>query len=263
MKKYFLLLLPALLALHTQAQNVKGPFIGVTTQYQNTYIINDEQYENVNYKHTFTTKWAPFGITAGYKFNENHSLQVEFIRSKQGEVLDLIDQDGEKAGEKHIDLVYYNIPVLFKYTTAGKVRFTFQVGPQISLLQKGSEENRFSRTATYKREASTFTIPQGTYLLASTEETARGNDQAIGRFNEYDLGLLAGMGLEVNLTPVAYLSANLRYHYNFVNIRKEEQINSPVDPDTFTLRQNMVVGVQVGVHFLFNTGDDRSPARHQ
>jgi opacity protein-like surface antigen len=259
MKKIFLFLLSAFTALLAQAQNVKGPYIGVTTQHQNTYIINDEQYEDVNYKHTFTTKWAPFGVTLGYKFNENHNVQAELIRSKQGEVLDLIDQNGNKAGEKHIDLVYWNIPLLFKYTTPGRLRFTLQLGPQLSILQNGTEENRFSRTATYKRGANTFTIPEGNYLLASTETTTT----ATGQFNEYDFGLLVGTGLEFNFTKYAFLTANLRYHYNFVNIRKEEHIESTRDPDTFTLRQNMVVGVQAGLHFLFNTGNDRSPARSQ
>ncbi|MGV3540463.1 MAG: porin family protein [Rufibacter sp.] len=263
MKKY-LFLLTLLCPLLAQSQNIKGPYLGVTTQFQNTYIINDEQYEDVNYQHTFTTKWAPFGVTVGYKFNENHSLQAELIRSMQGEKFDLVDKNGTKTGEKEIDLVYWNIPLLFKYTTTGKLRFNFQAGPQLSLLQKGTEINRLDKVGTYTRKGNELTIGAvGTHLLASTEEADRQNNSAVGEFNEYDAGVLLGAGVEFDLTPHLYLTTNLRYHYNFVNIRKEEQISSPYDPDTYTLRQNMVVGVQVGLNFLFNTGDGSSPARHQ
>ncbi|GAA4306955.1 hypothetical protein GCM10023183_22510 [Nibribacter koreensis] len=264
MKKY--LLLPFLLfPLLSQAQSTKGPYIGVTTQFQNTWIINDEQYEDVNYEHKFTTKWAPFGITAGYKFNENHNLQVELIRSKQGENFDIVDVNGDKTGEKEIDLVYWNVPLLFKYTTTGRMRFNFHFGPQISFLQKGTETNRISRSATYSQKGVEFTGPApGTYLLASVDEEDRQKDSKVGSFNKYDLGAAVGTGLEFDVNSNTYLSANLRGHYNFVNIRKEENINDKTrDPDWYNLRQNFVIGIQVGVHFLFNTGDGTSPARHE
>lgn len=265
MKKYFLLLV-LLFPLFAQSQNIKGPYLGVTTQFQNTWVINDEQYEDVNYRHKFTTKWAPFGITAGYKFNENHNAQVELIRSKQGENFDLVDKDGNKTGEKEIDLVYWNIPVLFNYTTTGTLRFSFQLGPQLSILQKGYETNRIDRAGIYHRKGIEYPMPAsaiGTHLLASTEEADRQRDARVGQFNKYDAGILLGVGLEYSLTDHMYVSGNLRYSYNFINIRKEEHIESPYDPDIYTLRQNMVVGIQVGVHFLFNTGDGRTPARHQ
>ncbi|MFC6996898.1 porin family protein [Rufibacter roseus] len=265
MKKYFLPLL-LLLPLAMQAQSIKGPYIGVTTQYQNTWIINDEQYEDVNYRHKFTTKWAPFGVVAGYKFNENHNFQVELIRSKQGENFDFVDDNGDKTGEKEIDLVYWNIPVLFKYTTTGRLRFNFHVGPQLSILQKGREENRFSRDATYDRNGSPIPINAGTYVLATTDEAERNRNNSgtpIGGFNKYDLGIALGTGVEYSLNSATYLTANIRYHYNFVNIRDSESQRSPVDPDYYVLRQNMVVGLQLGIHFLFNTGDGETPARHK
>lgn len=262
MKKYILPLL-FLLPFLPQAQNIKGPYIGVTTQYQNTWIINDEQYEDVSYRHNFTTKWAPFGVTAGYKFNENHNFQVELIRSKQGESWDFVNKDGDVTGEKTVDLVYWNIPVLFKYTTTGTLRFNFHVGPQLSILQKGREENTFSRTATYRRDGTDMTIDAGTYLLASSEDADRNGNPNVGKFNKYDLGVALGAGVEYSINTATYLSANIRYHYNFVNIRESETQRSPVDPDYYVLRQNMVVGLQLGVHFLFNTGDGKTPAEHQ
>ncbi|MFB9861716.1 porin family protein [Rufibacter immobilis] len=263
MKKYLLLLFLCASFL-AQAQNIKGPYLGFTTQFQNTWIINDEQYEGVNYKHRFTTKWAPYGFVAGYKFNENHNVQAEIYRSHQGEKFDLIDRDGNKTGEKEIDLVYWNIPLLFKYTTTGTLRFNFQVGPQLGILQKGTEENRFSRTATYQLKEKSFPIQAGTYLLASTEDRDRSGNANVGKFNEYDAGILLGAGVEYSLTDNLSLTANLRYLYNFVNIRKEEHIvDNARDPDEYTLRQNMVGGLQIGINYLFNTGDGSSSARHQ
>ncbi|RNI28665.1 outer membrane beta-barrel protein [Rufibacter latericius] len=262
MKKYFLLLSLSLSFL-AQAQNIKGPYVGVTTQFQNTWIINDEQYEDVNYKHRFTTKWAPFGFVAGYKFNENHNVQAEIYRSHQGEKFDLMDQSGNKAGEKEIDLVYWNIPLLFKYTTEGTLRFNFQVGPQLGILQKGTERNTFSRTASYQVKANTFSVERGNYLLASTEDSDR-NNSGVGEFNQYDLGVLLGLGAEYSLKDNLILTANLRYGYNFVNIRKEEHIEDyRRDTDYYVLRQNMVAGIQLGINYLFNTGDGTSSARHE
>ncbi|WP_205500426.1 porin family protein [Rufibacter psychrotolerans] len=263
MRKYFLLLFLSFPFL-TQAQNIKGPYLGVTTQFQNTWIINDEQYEDVNYKHRFTTKWAPFGAVLGYKFNENHNVQVELYHSNQGEKFDLVDQDGNKAGEKTIDLEYWNIPLLFKYTTTGTLRFNFQVGPQLGILRKGLEENRFSRAATYQVKDRSFTIGPGYHLMASTEESDRARDTRVGMFNEYDAGILLGAGLEYSLGSNVILTANLRYNYNFVNIRQEEHLEDYTrDPDYYTLRQNMVAGIQLGLNYLFNTGDGRTKARHQ
>ncbi|GGK76052.1 outer membrane beta-barrel protein [Rufibacter glacialis] len=263
MKQYFLLLFLVLPFL-AHAQNTKGPYIGVTTQFQNTWVINDEQYEDVNYKHRFTTKWAPYGFVAGYKFNENHNVQAEFYRSHQGERFDLIDNSGNKAGEKEIDLVYYNVPLLFKYTSTGTVRFNFQVGPQLGILQKGTERNTFTRTASYQIKDRSFSVPQGNYLLASTEEGDRSGNSRVGEFNKYDLGILLGLGAEYSITSNVILTANLRYSYNFVNIRKEEHIEDLTrDSDYYVLRQNMVAGVQIGLNYLFNTGDGSSSARHQ
>ncbi|WP_210490110.1 outer membrane beta-barrel protein [Rufibacter aurantiacus] len=262
MKKYFLLLF-LFLPLLSQAQNIKGPYLGLTTQFQNTWIINDEQYEDVNYKHRFTTKWAPIGAVVGYKFNENHNLQAEIYRSHQGEKFDLVDNAGNKAGEKNIDLVYWNIPLLFKYTTAGTVRFNFQVGPQLGILQKGTERNTFSRTASYTIKDRSFSVPQGNYLLASTERS-EGSNSNVGEFNKYDLGILLGLGAEYSLSTNLILTANLRYGYNFVNIRKEEHIEDlSRDTDYYVLRQNMVGGLQIGINYLFNTGDGISSARHE
>ncbi|ALI98713.1 outer membrane beta-barrel protein [Rufibacter tibetensis] len=262
MKKYFLLLFLVFPFL-AQSQNIKGPYLGVTTQFQNTWIINDEQYEDVNYRHRFTTKWAPYGFVVGYKFNENHNVQAEIYRSHQGERFDLIDVNGDKTGEKEIDLVYYNIPLLFKYTTTGTLRFNFQLGPQLGMLQKGTERNTFSRTASYQIKDRTHSVGQGSYLLASTEESDRTNTN-IGEFNQYDLGILLGTGVEYSLKENLILTANLRYSYNFVNIRKEEHIEDlSRDTDYYVLRQNMVAGIQIGLNYLFNTGDGSSSARHQ
>ncbi|WP_181305094.1 outer membrane beta-barrel protein [Rufibacter sp. XAAS-G3-1] len=262
MRKYVLLLFLSLPFL-AQSQNIKGPYVGVTTQFQNTWVINDEQYEDVNYKHRSTTKWAPYGFVAGYKFNENHNVQAEIYRSHQGQKFDLIDINGGKSGEKEIDLVYYNIPLLFKYTTTGKVRFNFQVGPQLGILQKGTEHNSFSRAATYQIKERTFSVPQGNYLLASTQDSDRSNSN-VGEFNQYDLGVLLGTGVEYSLSTNLILTANLRYSYNFVNIRKEEHIEDlSRDSDYYVLRQNMVAGVQLGLNYLFNTGDGTSRARRE
>ncbi|AKQ46805.1 hypothetical protein TH63_16105 [Rufibacter radiotolerans] len=261
MKKYYLLPL-LFLPLLAQSQNIKGPYVGLTTQLQNTWVINDEQYENVNYRHNFTTKWAPIGGVLGYKFNENHNLQIEAIRSHQGETFDLHDIDDQKTGEKEVDLVYWNIPLLFKYTTTGTLRFNFQMGPQVSILQEGREENRFTRTANYLRDKEPITIPQGTYLLASTDHDGH-DGSGIGGFNKYDLGLALGAGVEYSFTDNLYLSANVRYSYNFVDIRDKEYIRTNNDPDYYVLRQNMVIGVQLGINYLFNTGDGESSARHQ
>lgn len=254
---YFLVFLPVL----ASAQNVKGPYVGVTTQYQSTRILNDKQYDNVNYQHTVATQWAPYGVTLGYKFNENHNVQVELISSNQGETWDFIDLDGNKSGEKHLKLEYWNIPLLFKYTTAGKLRFNFQMGPQISILKEGYEENVFFRTAKYRRDKTDLTIAQGTYPLATFKDSERTGD--MGNFNKHDLGILFGLGLEYSIIPNLYLSANLRSHYNFVNVRAEEHISVPQDPDYYVLRQNLVIGGQAGLHFLFNTGDGFSRAKHQ
>jgi hypothetical protein len=227
---------------------------GVTAALNSTWVKfdNDEQ-NNEHYKYNKTFKWAPIGVVAGYKFNDRHDLQAEAYVSRQGQHYDLVAQgngSGAVIGEKRVDLTYLQVPLLWKYTTGDATRFNVHFGPQVGFLLKGEEVNEITRQGGVHRNGSA--IRPGTSLLVVRQD---GEDRVYdgqGQFNKVDPYLVLGFGLEKDLTDNLYLSANLRFHYGFADIRAGETVVDQTTGDKYILRYNIYGGAQFGLHYIIN-----------
>jgi len=235
-------------------QNKQGSFhFGITTALNNTWIkFDNEEQNNEHYKYKTTFKWAPVGLVVGYKFNYRNDLQVEGYISHQGQQYDLMangDGSGNKIGEKHINLTYLQIPLLWKFTSGDATRFNMHFGPQLGLLIKGEEVNEISQTGGIKRDGNP--IPTGTTILANKN---KGEDLTKNRggLNNLDPNLVLGFGLEKDITDHLYLTGNLRFNYGFKDFRDTETVIDATTGDKYILRYNIYGGVQVGIHYTIN-----------
>jgi len=235
-------------------RNKQGSFhFGVTTAFNNTWIKSDnEEQNNEHYKYKTTFKWAPVGIAVGYKFSYRHDLQLEAYISHQGQQYDLMangNGGGEKIGEKHINLTYLQIPLLWKYTSGDATRFNVHFGPQLGLLISGEEINEITRAGGITRDGNA--IPIGTTILANKNK-GENLTKNIGGLNNLDPNLVLGFGLEKDITDHLYLSGNLRFQYGFKDFRDTETVIDATTGDKYILRYNIFGGVQFGIHYTLN-----------
>ncbi len=230
-----------------------GPYIGAAAAINNTWIFIDNELSN-NEHHEHQPTFGPAGgLVLGYKFNDKHSVQVEGLVSKQGAKYDLVNADRKVVGKKEIDLTYFAVPILFKLSGTGTTRFNIHFGPQISFLLRGEEMNTFSEDVMVSNPNMPNdgqTIKAGTYSQAHTDTDKQ--KAGADKFNTKDPSLLLGFGVEHDFSDQLYLSANIRLNYGFTNILDKERVARPTDLDTYTLRYNVLGGLQIGLHYFFN-----------
>lgn len=229
-----------------------GPYIGVVGAFNNTWIIIDNELQN-NEHHEHQPTFGPAGgLVLGYKFNDKNSVQLEGFVSKQGAKYDLLDDNDGVVGKKEIDLTYFAVPLFFKISGTGTTRFNLHFGPQVSFLLRGEEVNTFNQDVTITKTYSTAprSIKQGTYTLAHTDSDKQ-KEPGVYKFNTVDPSLSLGLGVEHDLSSQLYLSANLRFNYGFSDIIDSEVVESPNNLDKYTLRYNVVGGLQIGLHYFF------------
>ena len=228
-----------------------GPYLGATSGINMTWIIIDnELQDNEHHEAQPTFGPAPIGLALGYKFNDKNSVQLEGYLSKQGNKFDLLNSDRAVVGKKEIDLSYFAVPLLFKLSGTGTTRFNLHFGPQISFLIKGEEVNTFTQEVVVTNNHKSNngkTIAPGSYTLAKLEP----DTPEMTKFNGISPSLLLGLGVEHDLSPQWYLSANLRFNYGFTNIDDDEVLDRENDLDKYTLRYNVFGGLQIGLHYFF------------
>ena len=235
-------------------RNKQGSFhFGLTTALNATWILTSHAAQNSkHYTSKTTLKGSPVGLALGYKFNDHHDLQLESYISYQGQDYKLSAHNngsGEQIGEKHINLTYLQIPLLYKFSYGDATRFTGQVGPQVGFLLQGEEVNEITRPGGVKTDGSS--IPVGTTVLAR-KTTSESLPVSNNSFNSLDPSIVLGVGLEKDITDNLYLSGNLRLNHSFRNFLKSKNITDVTTGDTYGARYNVLGGVQLGIHYTLN-----------
>lgn len=128
--------------------------IGLNTGFNSTYVLDKGLKQDPRYAAQTNFEWAPIGASFGVDFTKRFGLQFESIRAAQGQIYQMIQtaQSIETMiAERNIDLNYIQLPLLLKMMGGSDkaARFNFQVGPQLSILNSGSETIKFVQDGSF------------------------------------------------------------------------------------------------------------------
>ncbi|MEX1238999.1 MAG: outer membrane beta-barrel protein [Cyclobacteriaceae bacterium] len=268
MKRLFILCLSVLTVTTVSAQLVQI-HLGATTTVNATYVLDKGLSEDPRYNSTATYQWAPIGFNFGLDLGRKFGLSLEGIKSKQGQIYEMIDAYDKIKGQRKISLDYLQLPMLFRFMSGGNggARANFNLGPQLSLLTDARE--------TIEASAGKFTIPEGvdfadiqsefptainnsdgTYELPSDLPTTDLLTKKANDFKNSEFSIAGAFGLDIDLSKHLFLTTQVRATYSLTDMRNGDvidKIKSGDSGDIFGSRANLLVGVQLGLHYMFGT----------
>lgn len=277
MKKFYCLLAFGTLLLLNPAKAQVKAHVGLTSGVNASFVLDKGLSEDPRYNSKMTYKFAPIGLALGLDLSPTFGLNLESIYAQQGQIYEIIGQVNSVAkavGERKITLDYLQLPLLLNFMggSTNRTRANFMLGPQLSLLTQGTEIYQQTQTATFTLPAGAE-LPAGAtnynpqtraYTLAANTQTIasdKGGNQ-IEQFKKAQFGLTAALGLNIDITNFLYLSGQIRGNYTLTDMRNEDfiqQVQNGKTSDLFGRRGNLLVGAQLGVHYMF--GGTRSNTR--
>lgn len=242
--------------------------VGLTTAVNATFVLDKGLSEDPRYNSTYTYQMAPIGFNFGVDLGRKFGLSLESILSRQGQIYEIIDAAEQIKGERRIDLEYLQIPMLFRFMSGGNgaARTNFNIGPQLSILTDAVEsisasggtytipdgvspESVLNNFPTAQiNEDGTYTIPEGSPSFKEIM-TKEAND-----FKNTEFSIAASFGLDIDLSRHLYLSTQIRANYSLTDMRNGDVIDAIKNgegSDIFGQRANLLVGIQVGLHYSF------------
>src|SRR5690606_23391967 len=153
--KRLIILCVSILTVTTGMAQIIQIHVGATTTVNATYVLDKGLSEDPRYSSQATYQWAPIGFNFGVDFGRKFGLSLEGIKSKQGQIYDMIDKLEEVKGQRKISLDYLQLPMMFRFMSGGSAgtRANFNIGPQLSFLTDARE--------TITAGAGQYTIPEG------------------------------------------------------------------------------------------------------
>ncbi|MBL7870662.1 MAG: outer membrane beta-barrel protein [Cyclobacteriaceae bacterium] len=253
-----------LVAITSQAQI----HLGATTAYNATFVLDKGLSEDPRYNSTYTYNFAPVGFSFGVDFGRKFGLSLESILSNQGQIYELVNVGKQIAGERKIDLQYLQLPLMMKFMGGGqgKARGNFNFGPQLSLLTKARE--------TIQANAGEYKIPEGVDIteiqkdFPGAEASGNGNytipdvptkdllTKQANDFKNAEFQLAVAFGLDIDLSKHMFLTTQVRANYSLTDMRNGDVLDAIKNGNTadiFGSRANLLVGVQIGLHYYFGT----------
>lgn len=261
----FLLLCLAISAM-TPAVAQVSVHLGATTALNATFVLDKGLSEDPRYNSSYTYKWSPVGFNFGIDLGRKFGLSLESIMAKQGQIYKMIDAAEKIKGERRIDMSYLQLPLLMKFMSGGSggARANFNLGPQISLLTDAVES--------VKAQAGTFTIPQdvdfasiqqefpsavnngdGTYTLPNDVPSRDILTKKANDFKNQEFAIAAAFGIDIDLSKHLFLTTQVRANYSLTDMRNGDVIDKLKSGDggsIFGQRANLLVGVQLGLHYM-------------
>lgn len=243
--------------------------VGATTAGNMTFVLDKGLSEDPRYSSTYTYNFAPIGFNFGVDFGKKFGLSIEGIKSRQGQVYEIIDAFEKVKGQRKIDLSYIQLPMLLRFMGGGNggARANFNFGPQLSLLTDAVES--------IEAQAGTYTIPEGmtiesiqaefptaqltpndptTYTLSSDVPSKDLLTKKAEDFKNTEFSIAAAFGLDIDLSKHLYLTTQIRANYSLTDMRNGDVIDRIKNGDggsIFGERANLLVGVQLGLHYMF------------
>jgi hypothetical protein len=209
MKKFYFAVTALLLLLSFPSLAQKGFYFGIAGSGNSTWITNQNNYglPEMDYAQTFT-----FGgnLGVGYDFNNHIGLKLEFGLNQISEKYK--DSRGDSTLDRQVKLNYFNIPILFRYRTGGKVaKFYVAAGPQFNFLRSAAQ--------TYNYNGKPYS---DTLRTLSNQKFNIGDEDIKERYNNFDV--VARMDLGVNITVVEHLmiDVGLTMGYGLLDINSSD-----------------------------------------
>lgn len=267
MKRLFILCL-SILAVNTVTAQIIQVHLGATTAVNATYVLDKGLSEDPRYNSTATYQWAPIGFNFGVDLGRKFGLSLEGIKSKQGQIYEMIDAYEKIKGQRKISLDYLQLPMLMRFMSGGNggARANFNLGPQLSLLTDARE--------TIEAQAGDYSIPEGMDFAAIQQEFPQATDNGNGTytipnmpsqdiftkkandFKNTEFSIAGAFGLDIDLSKHLFLTTQVRATYSLTDMRNGdviEKIKNGDSADIFGQRANLLVGVQLGLHYMFGT----------
>lgn len=241
--------------------------LGATTAVNATFVLDKGLSEDPRYNSSYTYQFAPIGFNFGVDFGKKFGLSLEGIKSKQGQIYEMIDAYEKIKGQRKISLDYLQLPMLFKFMSGGNggARANFNLGPQLSFLTDARES--------IQANAGTYQIPEGVDFEAIQQEfpTATNNgdgtyqlpadvpskDLLTKKANDFkntEFSIAGAFGLDIDLSKHLFLTTQVRATYSLTDMRNGDVIEAIKNGDGATIfdqRANLLVGVQLGLHYMF------------
>ncbi|HLT81427.1 MAG TPA: outer membrane beta-barrel protein [Cyclobacteriaceae bacterium] len=248
-----------LVSIAVQAQQIH---VGLTSAYNATFVLDKGLSQDPRYQGEYTYNLAPIGFSFGVEFGRTFGLSLESILSKQGQIYQILDAAEQIKGQREISLSYVHLPLLMRFLSGGTaaVRTNFNLGPQLSFLTEAVERMDY--------QAGTYTIPNdpafvlpdgavdngdGTYTAPGMEPSEIMSKKA-NQFRDMEFQIAAAFGIDIDLAKHLFLSTQIRANYSLTDMRTGDVIDSiqgGEGKDLFSHRANMLVGLQVGLHYTF------------
>jgi len=238
--------------------------VGATSAINATFVLDKGLSDDPRYNSTITYNMAPIGVSFGVDFSNSFGLSLESILSKQGQIYDVINAAKEISGQRKIELSYINLPLMMRFMGSGNsaARGNFNIGPQLAFLTDASE--------TIQYQAGDYTIPDdpdfqlppgatdngdGTYNIPDGVETPQEiYSKSAENFKNTEFQIAVAFGVDIDLSKHLYLSTQIRGLYSLTDMKNGEAwetIASGKPQDILSQRANLVVGIQLGLHYMF------------
>ncbi len=293
--------------------------LGITSGFNTTWVLDNGLQSNPNYITQANYNWFPIGGSVGIDITNGIGFQFESISATQGQVYQMMQtvQSVQKMiAERKIDLNYIQLPLLLKLMGTGvkPVRFNFQIGPQLSLLNNGLETIQFYEDASIKLTDYTEIPPENTGEITEITQVLVSNEgdlpqpyldainngditpgdnplevplkyfedpntpgqydmpqdaimmlmssqaeNELQKFKDKEVQLAFGFGIDIDVLKHFYISTNIRGNYSFTDMRNQdliELVNNGEITNIFSNRANLLLGVQIGLHWVI--GGNRS-----
>ncbi|NJM24843.1 MAG: PorT family protein [Bacteroidia bacterium] len=238
--------------------------VGLTTAANATFVLDKGLSEDPRYNSTYTFNMAPIGFNFGVDLGRTFGLSLESIMSKQGQIYEIIDAAKQVKGERKIDLNYLQIPLLMKFMSGGTggARANFNLGPQLNILTKAVESMQYDAGTYQIPNDPDFQLPEGasdngdgTYSTPEFSPTDIYTKEA-NDFKNTEFSIAAAFGLDIDLSRHLMLTTQIRANYSPSDMRNGDvvdAIKNGTSSDIFGQRANLLVGIQLGIHYSFGT----------
>ncbi|MEX0965754.1 MAG: porin family protein [Bacteroidia bacterium] len=221
MKKIALLLL--MMNSYTFANAQQGLHIGAEGAGKLRFIMNQNTYGDPEYEYAPTVGYTA-GFVLGYNFVDFFGFQIEANYSLQGQSYEEVKDN--LSVTRDVELRYFEFPVMLKYTAPeASTRFFAMGGVQFSSLHKARID----------------------YFSGSED---RSTPNAKPRFENTDVALVLGTGVDFDLFLNLYATIGLRFTYGFVDINDGEW-RIPNLSGNYNSSRNGSAGVKAGIHYQF------------